>query len=268
MHPHQAAQRATTGEHKLQVRSQTLMLQCFDQILKSGLNMEKYIPDWSFIDSFASVHMMSKVDPRAEEQDTLTISQDPNTIITASGTIRKTEQAVVHVHDLDTLVTVQLLRFPGRALAGKNYAKKRICLPIARRPSASMGPTRGKTHASPTLSYLAHKSPQMPTLHRATDGSLRLRSTECRQTNQVIDSMIVLVVATSSRTTSSTTLSLPARPSNRLGGKHMLFTLSERHQLKKIHFHEDHKSSMQKESSKSRRQNTTSNNCWRRHHSG
>ena len=81
--------------------------------------MEKYIRDWSFVDSGSSVHLTSKVDPTAEVQDTITISQDPNTIITATGTIRKTEQAVVYVHDLDTLVTVQLLRFPAVLSLGK-----------------------------------------------------------------------------------------------------------------------------------------------------
>ena len=140
-----SASGSAKGRHwRTQAPSQvaTLMRQCFDKILKSGLNMEKYIRDWSFIDSGSSVHLMSKVDPTAEEQDTITISQDPNTIITATRTIRTTEQAVVYVQDSDTLVTVQLLRFSGRAVAGKNYAKKRICLPIARRPRASMGPTR------------------------------------------------------------------------------------------------------------------------------
>ena len=154
-----SASGSAKGRHwRTQAPSQvaTLMLQCCNKILKSGLNMEKYLRDWSFIDSFASVHMMSKVDPTAEEQDTITISQDPNTIITATGTIRKTGQAVVYVQNLDTLVTVQLLRFPGRALAGKNYAKKRICLPIARRAKRQYGSnTGGKPHASPTISYLA-----------------------------------------------------------------------------------------------------------------
>ena len=196
MHPHQAAQK---GRHwRTQAPSQvaTLMLQCFDQILKSGLNMEKYIRDWSFIDSFASVHMMSKVDPTAEEQDTLTISQDPNTIITATGTIRKTGQAVVYVQNLDTLVTVQLLRFPRPCSRWEKLREEADMPANCKKAKGQHGSNTRKPPASPTISYLAPKSPQMPTLHRATDGSLRLRSTECRQTNQVVDSMIVLVVAT------------------------------------------------------------------------
>ena len=52
------------------------------------------------------MHMMSKVDLTPEEQETMTVSKKPTTVVTARGTIRTTEQATVYVKDLNMFVAV------------------------------------------------------------------------------------------------------------------------------------------------------------------
>ena len=43
-------------------------------------------------------------------RETITVSRRPATVVTANGIVRTTEQAREHVQDVDTLVTVQLLK--------------------------------------------------------------------------------------------------------------------------------------------------------------
>ena len=62
------------------------------------------------VDSGASVHMMSKVDLTPEEQETITVSNKPTTVVAANGTTRTKEQATVYVKRLDMFVTVQFLK--------------------------------------------------------------------------------------------------------------------------------------------------------------
>ena len=56
------------------------------------------------------MHMMRPVDLTLEEQETITVSKKPTTVFTAIRTIRMTEQAAVHVKNLDMFVTVQLFK--------------------------------------------------------------------------------------------------------------------------------------------------------------
>ena len=61
------------------------------------------------VDSYASVHMMSKTDVSPKERgETITVSRRPATVVTANGIVRTTEQAREHVQDVDILATVQL----------------------------------------------------------------------------------------------------------------------------------------------------------------
>ena len=60
--------------------------------------------------SAASMHIMSKVDFTHEDQETITVSNKPTTVITAYGTIRTTEQATVNAKDLGMFVTARLLK--------------------------------------------------------------------------------------------------------------------------------------------------------------
>ena len=68
-------------------------------------------PDWRdlFVDSGASIQMMTKTDLFPEELETVEVSRLPTTVIMANLSIDTTEEAVVHVKDLDMFFTVQLL---------------------------------------------------------------------------------------------------------------------------------------------------------------
>ena len=43
------------------------------------------------------------------ELETVRVSRNPSTVITASGEVQTNEEATVYVHDLDLLVTLQVL---------------------------------------------------------------------------------------------------------------------------------------------------------------
>ena len=76
---------------------------------------------------------LGKVDLTLEEQEPITISKKKKTqqLFTANGTIRTTEQATVHVKDLDMLVAVPLLKDSPVLLylgnSGKNIGVRMNC---------------------------------------------------------------------------------------------------------------------------------------------
>ena len=55
------------------------------------------------------MHMTSKKDLNSAEMDTLTTSRSPTTVITADGEVHTSEEAQVHVDDLELFVTVHIL---------------------------------------------------------------------------------------------------------------------------------------------------------------
>ena len=61
-------------------------------------------------DSGASMHMLSKKDLSSDEMDTLRMSRNPTTVVTANGEVQTNEEAQVYVHDLYLFVTVQVLQ--------------------------------------------------------------------------------------------------------------------------------------------------------------
>ena len=61
------------------------------------------------VDSRASMYMLSKKDLSSDEMETLRRFRNPTTVVTASGEVQTSEEAQVHVHDLDLFVTVQVL---------------------------------------------------------------------------------------------------------------------------------------------------------------
>ena len=61
------------------------------------------------VDSWASMHMLSKKDLSSDQMDTLWRSRNPTTVVTANGEVHTNEEAQVQIHDLDLFVTVQLL---------------------------------------------------------------------------------------------------------------------------------------------------------------
>ena len=65
------------------------------------------------VDSTASMHMVSRKDLHSAELETVRISKNPATVVTANGDVLTKEEATVHVRELDSLdlfVTVMLLQ--------------------------------------------------------------------------------------------------------------------------------------------------------------
>ena len=78
--------------------------------IKAQVPVSKNTEERMFVvDSGGSVHMLSKKDLRSDEMDTLRMSRNPWTSVTANGEVQTNEEAQVYVHDLDLFVTVQLL---------------------------------------------------------------------------------------------------------------------------------------------------------------
>ena len=63
----------------------------------------------SGVDSGASMHMVSKKDPKAAELETMRMPRNPTTVMTANGEVQTAEEATVYVKYLDMFVTVMLL---------------------------------------------------------------------------------------------------------------------------------------------------------------
>ena len=75
------------------------------------------------------MHMMSTKDLSSDELDTLRRSRNPTVVLTANGEVQTSEEAQIYVHDLDLIVTVQLLEEThGVPLLGKTLRRSRIFL--------------------------------------------------------------------------------------------------------------------------------------------
>ena len=61
------------------------------------------------VDSGACMHMVSKKDLNSAEVETMRISRNPTTVMTADCEVRAREEATVYVKELDLFVTVMLL---------------------------------------------------------------------------------------------------------------------------------------------------------------
>ena len=61
------------------------------------------------VDSEASMHMVSKKDVDSAELETMRISKNPTTVMTADNEVQTRKEATVHVKEEDLFVTVVLL---------------------------------------------------------------------------------------------------------------------------------------------------------------
>ena len=55
------------------------------------------------------MHMLSRKDLNSAELETVRVSRNPTSVITADGEVQTNEDATVYVHDLDLFATVQIL---------------------------------------------------------------------------------------------------------------------------------------------------------------
>ena len=63
------------------------------------------------VDSGASKHMVSRKDLNSAEVETMRISKNPTTVMTANGEVQTREEATVYVKELDLFVTVMHWQF-------------------------------------------------------------------------------------------------------------------------------------------------------------
>ena len=61
------------------------------------------------VDSGAGMHMVSKRDFNSAELETVKISKNPTTVMTANGEVQTREEATVYVKELDSFVTMMLV---------------------------------------------------------------------------------------------------------------------------------------------------------------
>ena len=55
------------------------------------------------------MHMLSRNDLNSEELETIRVSRNPTTVITANGEVQPNEETTVYFYDLDLSVTVHIL---------------------------------------------------------------------------------------------------------------------------------------------------------------
>ena len=67
------------------------------------------------VDFGASVQMVRKRDFNSAELETMRISKNPTTVMTANGEVQTREEATVYVQQLDLFVTVMLLEKNSRS---------------------------------------------------------------------------------------------------------------------------------------------------------
>ena len=70
-----------------------------------------------FVDSGASMHMISKKDLNDAEMDTLTKSCSPTIVITANGEVQTHEEATVYVQELEIFLTMKVLENTAAVLS-------------------------------------------------------------------------------------------------------------------------------------------------------
>ena len=73
------------------------------------------------VDSSASMHMVSKRDLNSAELETMRMSRNPMTVMTANGEVQTREEATVYVKELDLFVTVMLLEEKPSVLEDHGY---------------------------------------------------------------------------------------------------------------------------------------------------
>ena len=66
-------------------------------------------------DSGACMHMVSKKELKSAELETMRMSRNPTTVMTANGEVQTREEATVYVTELDLFVTVMLLEETPRS---------------------------------------------------------------------------------------------------------------------------------------------------------
>ena len=75
------------------------------------------------VDSRALIHVLSRKDLNLAELESVRVSRNHTTVITANGEVQTNEVVTVYVYDLDSFVTVQTFRIRMQFCRWENYAK-------------------------------------------------------------------------------------------------------------------------------------------------
>ena len=106
------------------------------------------------VDSGTSMHMLRREDLNSPELETVKISRNPITVVTANGEVHTKEAATVNVKDLDLFVTVKLLEdTPADLSLGKLSDEHGYSYHWALKMAGALNATRRTTSRSWSLVY-------------------------------------------------------------------------------------------------------------------
>ena len=94
---------------KLKKERQSYILFASDEWVFRAASTIKLEEREFFVDSGASMHMLSRKDVNSAELETVKVFKNPATVATANGEVQTKEEATVYVKEFDLFVTVMLL---------------------------------------------------------------------------------------------------------------------------------------------------------------
>ena len=201
---------------------------------------------------------MTKSDLALEDQVTIRKSKDPSVIMTANGTTHTTEEATVHVYDLDVFVQFQWLKESLAELSvWKDCARRAVFrmngIQVSHHISSTVGETSNvkTTTSSSWLSQVCKQPNTRPTLWTTTSTHQRRVDTDLTEWPQPFtdgltqgsSSSTDVSPASSFRASSSETNFAQVREEAQF-----MHSFSERPELRRMQTHESYESATQKTS--------------------
>ena len=112
------AWRLSNNIYKLQKKQTTFYSLAEEWIMLAASTIKPEDREFE-VDSGASMHMVIKRDFNSAESETMRISKNPTTVMTANGEVQTREEAMVYVQELDLFVTVMLLEETPAVLSAR-----------------------------------------------------------------------------------------------------------------------------------------------------
>ena len=112
------------------------------------------------VDSGASIHTVSRKDLNSAELETMRISKNPTTVVTANGEVQTREEATVYVKELNSFVTVMLLEETPPVLSLWNLISPKMAkgLIVLKRNFIARGVEMVGRHLKGSMARSQHKS--------------------------------------------------------------------------------------------------------------
>ena len=106
------------------------------------------------VDSGANMHMVSKNDLNSAEVETVRISKNPTTVVTANSEVLAKAEATVYVRELDLFVTVMLRRrYTGSSFTRKTLRRSRVYSPLDQWSETTSHQKKGRKINCNTANY-------------------------------------------------------------------------------------------------------------------